>query len=132
MTTRKTALGAAAVGLLGLLCLRCSMEEGAAALSDSGPNGQVGSPTAATGGSGSAAPGGNTGGSLGIGASPSGGGGGAPPIVVPPEAALEGSFLAPVGTGNLVFSAKPHSGRLAVNDADTYAVALFNAGFGPK
>ena len=35
-------------------------------------------------------------------------------------------------TGKFVFSANPKSGRVAVIDADTYAVRLFNAGFGPK
>jgi hypothetical protein len=37
-----------------------------------------------------------------------------------------------VVTGKFVFSANPKSGRVAVIDADTYAVRLFNAGFGPK
>src|SRR5205085_5204451 len=62
----------------------------------------------------------------------SGGSGGAPIIVVPPEKELEQSFLAPVVTGKFVFSANPTSGRVAVIDAETYAVQLFNAGFGPK
>lgn len=60
-----------------------------------------------------------------------GGSGGAPPIVVPPEKQLEESFLAPVTTGKFVFSANPKSGRVAVIDATTYAVQLFNAGFAP-
>jgi DNA-binding beta-propeller fold protein YncE len=66
------------------------------------------------------------------GASSSGGSGGSGIIVVPPEKELEQSFLAPVVTGKFVFSANPKSGRVAVIDADTYAVKLFNAGFGPK
>lgn len=53
-------------------------------------------------------------------------------MVVPPEKELEESFLAPVVTGKLVFSANPKSGRVAVIDAETYGVRLFNAGFGPK
>ena len=53
-------------------------------------------------------------------------------VVVPPEKELEQSFLAPVVTGKFVFSANPKSGRVAVIDAETYAVRLFNAGFGPK
>jgi DNA-binding beta-propeller fold protein YncE len=52
--------------------------------------------------------------------------------VVPPETELEQSFLAPVVTGKYVFSANPKSGRVAVIDAQSYKVRLFNAGFGPK
>jgi DNA-binding beta-propeller fold protein YncE len=59
------------------------------------------------------------------------GGGAGAPIVVPPEKELEASFLAPVVTGKFVFSANPTSGRVAVIDAETYAVRLFNAGFAP-
>src|SRR5829696_2081129 len=62
---------------------------------------------------------------------PNGGGSSGGPIV-PPEKELEASFLAPVVTGKFVFSANPVSGRVAVIDAETYAVRLFNAGFGPK
>lgn len=58
--------------------------------------------------------------------------GGAPIVVVPPETELEQSFLAPVVTGKFVFSANPKSGRVAVIDAESYAVKLFNAGFAPK
>jgi hypothetical protein len=61
----------------------------------------------------------------------SGGSGGGGPVVVPPEKELEASFLAPVVTGKYVFSANPASGRVAVIDAESYAVRLFNAGFGP-
>jgi DNA-binding beta-propeller fold protein YncE len=70
-------------------------------------------------------------GSPNIGAGGGGGSGGAPIIVVPPEKELEASFLAPVTTGKYVFSANPGSGRVAVIDAATYAVQLFNAGFAP-
>jgi len=59
------------------------------------------------------------------------GGGGGAPVVVPPEKELEASFLAPVVTGKYVFSANPTSGRVAVIDAESYAVRLFNAGFAP-
>ncbi|HYQ16082.1 MAG TPA: hypothetical protein VEQ58_09995, partial [Polyangiaceae bacterium] len=63
--------------------------------------------------------------------STSNGAGGSAPVVVPPEQELEASFLAPVVTGKYVFSANPSSGRVAVIDAENYAVRLFNAGFGP-
>ncbi len=143
MTRSKATLGAAAVALLGLLCLRCGADGFDSASLDSGgldPGGpqsagssSMGSPglnasggTAATGGSGNGLPSGGSGGG------PSGGGGGVPPVIVPPETELEESFLAPVVTGKYVFSANPKSGRVAVIDAETYAVRLFNAGFGPK
>src|SRR4029078_12793094 len=78
-------------------------------------------------------PGGNLQGTGGTGTATAGSSsGGAPIIVVPPEKELEQSFLAPVVTGKFVFSANPKSGRVAVIDAETYAVRLFNAGFGPK
>src|SRR5262249_21534030 len=80
-------------------------------------------------GSGNLAPGGSVGGTTSMSA---GGTGGAPPIVVPPEKKLEASFLAPVTTGKYVFSANPASGRVAVIDATTYGVQLFNAGFSPS
>lgn len=122
MRTIEKSLGAG-VALLGLLCLRCGMEDAApqGALNSDGANNFSG---AATGGSSSS---GNSGGSPG-----SGGGGGSAPVVVPPETEIEASFLAPVVTGKYVFSANPQSGRVAVIDADSYAVRLFNAGFGPK
>jgi hypothetical protein len=78
----------------------------------------------------SSAPGGDDQGAGGDGNSSGNGEAGAP-IVVPPEKELEASFLAPVVTGRFVFSANPTSGRVAVIDAENYAVRLFNAGFGP-
>jgi hypothetical protein len=66
-----------------------------------------------------------------FGGTPSAGGSGGS-VFVPPEVEIEASFLAPVVTGKYVFSANPQSGRVAVIDAETYAVRLFNAGFGPK
>jgi DNA-binding beta-propeller fold protein YncE len=112
------------VTLLGMLCLRCGaggVEDDSASGSDN--NGSFAGSASASGGSGN----------LGIGGtSSSAGSGGMGPVVVPPETEIEGSFLAPVVTGKYVFSANPHSGRVAVIDADSYAVRLFNAGFGPK
>jgi DNA-binding beta-propeller fold protein YncE len=73
-------------------------------------------------------------GSIDVGATgnaPGSGGTGGAPIVVPPEKEVEAAFLAPVVTGKYVFSANPQSGRVAVIDAESYAVRLFNAGFGP-
>jgi 6-phosphogluconolactonase (cycloisomerase 2 family) len=115
--------------LLGLACLRCSMasDPSAGALgNDADPTGSGATNSGAgTGGSSSSAAG-----STASGGSP--GAGGMPPIVVPPEAEIEASFLAPVVTGKYVFSANPQSGRVAVIDAETYAVRIYNAGFGPK
>jgi DNA-binding beta-propeller fold protein YncE len=112
------------VTLLGMLCLRCGaggVEDDSASGSDN--NGNFAGSASASGGSGN----------LGIGGtSSSAGSGGMGPVVVPPETEIEASFLAPVVTGKYVFSANPHSGRVAVIDADSYAVRLFNAGFGPK
>lgn len=97
----------------------CSMEsEGSA---DSAP--QPGGPSNPSAGSG------NSGAIGGTGAGPIDGSGGEPAL--PPEKELEASFLAPVVTGKFVFSANPASGRVAVIDAETYAVRLFNAGFAP-
>lgn len=129
--SRRGAAGRATAMLLSAACLQCGMD------SDDSPSGNVGGP------SGSGAVGSSNGGSIGLGepggasggAAPSGGaggGGGTGPIVVPPEKELEQSFLAPVVTGNFVFSANPSSGRVAVIDAETYKVRLYNAGFGPK
>ena len=135
--TRKTTLGVGGVALLGVLCLRCSMDDPTATSgADGGAIGgsATGGTPAASGGSGSSLAPGASGGTSNAGMLPSGGsggGGGVPPIIVPPEAELEESFLAPVVTGKYVFSANPRSGRVAVIDADTYAVQLFNAGFGP-
>ncbi|HKY39034.1 MAG TPA: hypothetical protein VJN18_24015 [Polyangiaceae bacterium] len=122
----------AAVVLLGLVCLRCSGMEAGASLQDAdneGPTRIGGTPDSGQ------APGSSAGTTSAGGAGNIGGGagsGGMPPIVVPPEAEIEESFLAPVVTGKYVFSANPRSGRVAVIDAETYAVRLFNAGFGPK
>jgi DNA-binding beta-propeller fold protein YncE len=119
--TRK--LYAASALLLALAGVACSMSEADSA--DGAPSG------AFPGASGSAN--GAPGGSLGIdtAGSTSAGGSAGGPIVVPPEQELEASFLAPVVTGKFVFSANPSSGRVAVIDAETYAVRLFNAGFAP-
>ena len=54
--------------------------------------------------------------------------GGAP---LPPEVELDQSFRAPVATGKLLWTANPESGRVALIDAQTLAVRMTNAGFGP-
>jgi hypothetical protein len=136
MIGKCSGLGIGAALVLGVVCLNCG-----SAGSDSA-SGNVGAPGPTSpnlgndgsvntnGGSGASAP---PGGSLpNAGTTSSAGSGGAPIIVVPPEKELEQSFLAPVVTGKFVFSANPKSGRVAVIDAATYAVRLFNAGFGPK
>lgn len=115
----KRSLGTA---LLGALCVHCGMDGGASRDSGSGPSGPV-----TVGGSANAGQPG-----LGGGASQGGGGDGSGGVVVPPEKELEQSFLAPVVNGKYVFSANPKSGRVAVIDAVSYKVRLFNAGFGPK
>ncbi len=111
---------------LSVLCVHCGMDDRDDTSSASG---------------GSKPPGGvPVGGNLNLGTSGASAGGsggaggvsGSGPIVVPPEKELEQSFLAPVVTGKYVFSANPKSGRVAVIDAETYKVRLFNAGFGPK
>jgi DNA-binding beta-propeller fold protein YncE len=86
-------------------------------------------------GNGFAGTGSASGGSLNIGTAGSpgtAGSGGSGGVVIPPDVELDASFLAPVVTGKYVFSANPQSGRVAVIDAETYRVKLFNAGFGPK
>lgn len=120
MTNLSTRLGVG-VALLGMLCLRCSAGGAEDNALGSDGNGSFAG-TSASGGSGNASIGGTS--------SSAGSGGTAP--VVPPETEIEASFLAPVVTGKYVFSANPQSGRVAVIDADSYAVRLFNAGFGPK
>jgi hypothetical protein len=126
--------------VLGLLGLHCGEGDAAPTANGSaGPSGNTGSigtsgsSSSFAGSSASGVPGGNVNVSGGTTGSPAGGNGsgGAPIIVVPPEKELEQSFLAPVVTGKFVFSANPKSGRVAVIDAETYAVRLFNAGFGP-
>ena len=135
--TTTSALGVGAALALGLACLNCSSDASA----DSAPKGSNdfgNDPTMGSPGNGTVT--GGTGNSIGgpqigVGGSSSAAGsasGGAPIVVVPPEKELEQSFLAPVVTGKFVFSANPKSGRVAVIDAETYAVKLFNAGFGPK
>lgn len=109
--------------LLGALCLRCSSESAGDLAAQGAPG------NSNTSGTGANLPGASGGSSS---AGGNGGGGGTPPVVVPPEVEIEDSFLAPVVTGKYVFSANPRSGRVAVIDAETYAVQLFNAGFGPK
>jgi DNA-binding beta-propeller fold protein YncE len=107
--------------LLGALPCACGSDDAPGAA-----NGSAG-PAGNSAGTSFGSPGGvNVGG--GGGSSNASGGG---PVVVPPEKELEASFLAPVVTGKFVFSANPASGRVAVIDAETYAVRLFNAGFGP-
>lgn len=120
---------AAAALVLALASLRCASEvdESSPARGNSPglPAFGPGAPTA-----GSSASGGGSSQSPGSG---SGGGAGSAPIVEPPpEKELEESFLAPVVTGKYVFSANPRSGRVAVIDAQSYAVRLFSAGFGPR
>jgi DNA-binding beta-propeller fold protein YncE len=132
MIGRCSGLGIGAALVLGVVCLNCSSADdtpsGDGAAGPTSPNqGNNGS----IGGSGSAQPGGSAP-NAGTTSNGAGGSGGAPIVVVPPEKELEQSFLAPVVTGKFVFSANPKSGRVAVIDADTYAVRLFNAGFGPK
>ena len=109
--------------VLGALCVSCSQDSLLTnASGDGGPGATPGDGVnVGTGGTGNNLPG-----------SGGGNGGGSAPVVVPPEKELEQSFLAPVVTGKYVFSANPKSGRVAVIDAETYAVRLFNAGFGPK
>ncbi len=124
--------------LLGIACLNCSSASdpspSGTSTANGGPNGN---PSLGTAGSASSGFGGSTsagqqpGGNSTAGTSSAAGSGGAPIVVVPPEK-VEESFLAPVVTGKFVFSANPKSGRVAVIDAETYAVKLFNAGFGPK
>jgi len=126
--------------VLGVLCLHCGSDGsglgGSAPASNSpaGPGGPSGSGAVGTTAPGQSqgSPGVGTGGSSSFAGTSAGGGGGVPIVVVPPEKELEESFLAPVVTGKYVFSANPKSGRVAVIDAETYAVRLFNAGFGPK
>jgi DNA-binding beta-propeller fold protein YncE len=132
------ALRAAAGLLLGLGCLNCGSDGSEASGSAPVPGNATGDPSIGTGGSGFSIGGSSstavgTAGTSNAGMVPAGGGaGGAPIVVVPPEKELEESFLAPVVTGKFVFSANPKSGRVAVIDAETFAVRLFNAGFGPK
>ncbi|MEP7050100.1 MAG: hypothetical protein ABJB12_07095 [Pseudomonadota bacterium] len=49
----------------------------------------------------------------------------------PPEKELDQTFRAPVATGKMLWSANPDSGRVALIDAETLAVRMTNAGFGP-
>lgn len=129
---------AGAATLLLLSTLGCS-SAGDLASGSSGPgnvNGSAGTSSSSPNGSGGSlgqAPGAsnNAGSGTSFAGTASGGNGGAPPIIVPPEKELEASFLAPVTTGKYVFSANPKSGRVAVINAATYAVQLFNAGFRP-
>jgi DNA-binding beta-propeller fold protein YncE len=114
-----------APSLLALACLSCGMSD-----SETGALPGLGNVGGSPDGMGP-----NAGGSVTVpgtgGASTGGAAGAGGAIVVPPEEELEESFLAPVVTGKYVFSANPKSGRVAVIDAETFAVRLFNAGFGP-
>jgi len=139
MSKRRWAVSLATPAVLGVLCLHCGSDgsglgDSSPASSPAGPGGPSGSGAVGTTGPGQSpgSPGVGTGGSSSIGGMSPGGAGGVPIVVVPPEKELEESFLAPVVTGKYVFSANPKSGRVAVIDAETYAVRLFNAGFGPK
>jgi hypothetical protein len=129
---RSSSLGLAATLLLGILGASCAMNDASATDGSAPGNGAIdGAGTSSTSGGkdgGIGQPGNSAGSSNFAG---SGGSGGAPIVVVPPEKELEESFLAPVVTGKYVFSANPKSGRVAVIDAETYGVQLFNAGFGP-
>lgn len=109
-----------AVSVLCTLPCACGSDSGSNSRGAGPANSGVGATPGASAGNSNAGGSGNPG---------SGGGAGAP--VIPPEKELEASFLAPVVTGKYVFSANPTSGRVAVIDAETYAVRLFNAGFGP-
>ena len=140
MNAADLALRTSAALLLGVACLHCGSAADEPSVNGSSPgSGDPSNPSQGTAGSGSSI---GVGGSTNAGQQPGGvgtagttgvaGSGGAPIIVVPPEKELEESFLAPVVTGKFVFSANPKSGRVAVIDAETYAVRLFNAGFGPK
>jgi hypothetical protein len=139
MNRKCSGLGVGAALVLGMLGLNCSSDGSAdEAANGSGPSG-TNNPSQGFAGSNSSNSPGNSGLPGGVNVNTAGttgssgsGSGGAPIIVVPPEKELEQSFLAPVVTGKFVFSANPKSGRVAVIDADTYAVRLFNAGFGPK
>ncbi len=50
---------------------------------------------------------------------------------LPPEMETDQSFRAPVATGQVLWSANPDSGRVALIDAKTLQVRMTNAGFGP-
>jgi len=50
----------------------------------------------------------------------------------PPERELESRYLAPVVTGNYLWTANPLSGRVALIDATTLSVTLETAGNGPR
>lgn len=117
MMRRTCSLLALAAALYG-----CSSDAGSASDAGAGPASGIGANGSSSAGTTNTNPGGSSAGS---------GGSGGAPVVVPPEKELEASFLAPVVTGKYVFSANPASGRVAVIDAETYAVRLFNAGFAP-
>ncbi len=110
------------VPLLGGLLGGCGSSDAPGSTANGSSDGNQG-PGSTTAGTTSFNPGGSSG--------ATGGASGSGPVVVPPEKELETSFLAPVVTGKYVFSANPTSGRVAVIDAESYAVRLFNAGFGP-
>jgi hypothetical protein len=138
MSSAPKASSLVVTALLAALSLRCSefggddsSPAGSPSPSGAGSSNAPGGPAGSTGGSGTS---GNGAPGAPIDPSTTGGSsaGGMPPVIVPPETELEQSFLAPVVTGKFVFSANPSSGRVAVIDAETYGVRLFNAGFGPK
>ncbi|HXK17089.1 MAG TPA: hypothetical protein VNG33_04780 [Polyangiaceae bacterium] len=141
MTLKRWALFTA-LASLGLLSVNCGADgsglSGDSASPSNGPSTPgAGNATSSGGGSNGStsspgSPNVGTGGTSSFAGTSSAGGGGVPIIVVPPEKELEESFLAPVVTGKYVFSANPKSGRVAVINAETYGVRLFNAGFGPK
>lgn len=49
----------------------------------------------------------------------------------PPESEVESAFRAPVSTGRYIWSANPDTGRVAMVDAETLQIELFDAGFRP-
>ena len=61
-----------------------------------------------------------------------GGDGGADMSEPPPEEEVESSFRAPVSTGKYIWSANPDTGRVAMVDAESLDVTLYDAGFRPS
>ncbi|MEO8904759.1 MAG: hypothetical protein ABI488_20235, partial [Polyangiaceae bacterium] len=113
MATEHLRLG---VALVALSCV-AACSQSADSLGDS-----AGSPAAAAGSTSSGNDSGN--GSI-------AGSSGAAAGALPPEKELDQTFRAPVATGKVLWSANPDSGRVALIDAETLAVRMTNAGFGP-
>lgn len=121
---------------------------GAAGLAAACGSGEDSAPRAATPDNGGGFESGSTGATPGItggtgGFSSTGGGFGAAPgsagtasegpdePVLPPEREAQNSFRAPVTTGNLVWTANPASGRVALIDSRNLEVTVLDAGLGP-